>query len=195
MKDNVAKELKIVVEPENVERFINLHLTLKNFSEAGIDVPAAYVTAYLELMYDPEKKRKKMSWDEATKRASIGSNLLTQFKYHLEWVDTVWQEGSSKIKNDTLGVFTELIYAFLLFKKDNDDAGKDDAISFFFQAFDDVYRQRLAPKSRKDFSFRRQAIVSGILAVAAGYKLTSRTASVEDIFQSTRNAIRTYRKE
>jgi hypothetical protein len=188
------KPLEIIVTPENKQEFINFFTTVKNFADSGIDVPAGYVSRLLELMYDPSKIKKNLSWAEAVKCSAVACEKVREFKnYQFHWIDTQVEGSDEVIKNDTPKVFLEMIYAFFLFKNDNDIVRKDDAIAFFYQAFDDEYIGRLEPENQKAFTRRRQAILSGILAMSVEYLLTNKpNPTEEDIFQSTRNAIRKY---
>jgi len=191
------KPLEIVVVPENIQEFINLHITVKNFAEAGIDIPAAYVRALFELMYDPLKVKNNLAWEEAVKYATVAVGQLKKYKNYLfEWNDTVLKNSDETVKNDTPKVILEMIYAFFLFKNDQKLVEKDDVIACFYQFFDDEYKNRMSEDFKKEFTPRRQAIASGILTMSVGYPLSSkRDLSEEEIFQSTRNAIKKYLKD
>lgn len=186
--------LEIIVTPENKQEFINFFTTVKNFADSGIDVPAAYVSRLLQLMYDPSKMKRNLSWENAVKYSEIACEKVRNLKnYQFHWLDTPVEGSNEMMKNDTPKVFLEMMFAFFLFKNDHGEVPKDDAIAFFYQAFDEEYKGRLSPEHQELFSPRRQAILCGILAVSLGYKLTSKAnPTEEDIYQSSRNAIRKY---
>lgn len=128
------KPLEIVVVPENIREFINLYITVKNFAEAGIDIPAAYVRALFDLMYDPLQTKKQLAWKEAVNYSTIAVEQLKNFKnYQFKWNDTVLKNSDETVKNDTPKVVLEMIYAFFLFKNDQALVEKDDVIACFYQ--------------------------------------------------------------
>ena len=188
--------VEISVARENILEFLNFYTTVKNFADSGIDVPALYVKRLIELMSISINTEIPLSLEDVIQYSKMAVKKLKEVKdYQFSWIDTVLTDRGThlSIKNDTQKIFAEMIFDFFLFKIEH-DVEKDDVIIFFYRAFHDVYRCRLDPECHEYFNPRRQAIISGILAMSAGYKLATKVDTEEQIYQATRNAIAKYLK-
>lgn len=193
---STRKSLEIIVAPENRDEFINLFITIRSYSDIGLDVPSIFIKVFFELLLDAGKYKMSQLFRKAGDYSAVAVEKINALKgYQFSWRDTEIPEGIV-IKNDVSKIFLELVYAFLLYDKDHKNVDKDDAIAFFYQAFNDEYKNRIEATDQDSFTLYKQAVISGILAMSVGYTLTTRlNPTNEEIYQCTRNAIKKYLKE
>jgi hypothetical protein len=191
------KPMEIIVTEENKNEFIGIYITIRSFTDKDLDVPSPHVKRFFELMYNAGEYKMDQLFKKARDFSAIAAEKIKSTKdYQFNWQDTVFPENDIVIKNDTAKVFLELIYAFFLFKEDHIKADKDDAIAFFYQAFDENYKNKIELNDQENFTPYKQAVISGILAMAIEFQLTTKPDPTnEEIFQATRNAIKKYLKE
>ena len=188
---NKNNHLVIFVPPANLKNYISVYRAIKSYTDMNLDVPARLVQFFFDQMQNPEKFKMDQVYEKANKYSKLVLHKLKSKKgYQFEWEDTILKKTGSVIKNDTAKIFLELIIAYLLFDSDR-KANKDDAIGFFYIAFEDEYKNKIKAAGLKKMTPYRLGVISGILAIAVGFRLTSKADPTnEEIFQATRNAIR-----
>jgi hypothetical protein len=193
MKDK--KQFYIIVTPDNKKEFLDIHRVAYNYIENKMNVPFSLVASLYQIMYEESDYQFHLHWKEAQRQAAIAMQKIKALRgYQFRWKDRSITEHNYIFKPDTKHIFAELIYAFSQYNEDYAAAGRDEVIAFAYMAFDEEYKGMMKPKDRKYFTPYKQAIVSGILATAMGFRLTGKTnPSNAEIFEATRNAIKKYK--
>jgi hypothetical protein len=192
----IGKPIEIIITPENKTEFEDIYLICRTYTDMGKPVPSSIVARLFDIMYGAKEYSLGKLFEQARSFSKIAVEKIRSMKeYQFAWQDRILEDSGDMIKLETEQVFTELIYAFLCYKEDYPEAGKDEAIAFFYWAFDDDYKEKLQLQDKENFTKYKQAVVSGILTIVNGFKLTDKTDSKNDeIFQATRNAIKKYQK-
>lgn len=187
--------LRIIVTAENRAEFLSIAQLVSTYLQMGRTIPSAIVTRLYEILYDEKAYTIQQRWSEAETVSSIAIDRMNQITdYQFSWKSRTLPVGNESYSPDTKQIFSELIYAFSTYCRDYPSAGKDEAIAFMYQAFEEQYKSEIIAEAGVEFSHRKQSIVSGILAQAQGYHLgTKKDMGSEDIFQATRNAIEKYK--
>ncbi len=190
MKDK--KDLFFLVTGENRIEFEELYRIIRFYKSKGLLMQPNIAMRVFEILYNKTTYENAQLWDKAEKCAEIALGKLSLIRgYDFSWRPRSIPKSINSLAPDTKFVFTEIIYAFFLAQNDIDKMGKDEAISFFYLALKKEYKMQLLPDHIKNFSTYKQAVVSGILAIGIGFKLTSSASPTkEEIYQATRNAIK-----
>ena len=187
--------IKLIVTSENKKEFFDIYVTIRSYMDKGDNIPKAIVARLYQIMYEEGDYKFSQFLDLAGKYSSNAIERLKSMNdYQFTWLPRIVPENDFIFIPDTKQIFTELISAFFLYAEDHKDAGKDEAIAFIYWAFDDEYKTKMQLNDLEKFSSYKQAVISGIVAMAMGYKLSSKPdLSNEEIFQATRHAIRKYK--
>jgi hypothetical protein len=189
--------IKIIITPENKSEFLDITIIVRTCINMGKSIPTSIIARLYEIMYDEKNYNINKLLHEAEKYSAIAVDKIKSMKdYQFTWKDRQMPGSDVLFTPDLKQIFTELIRAFLLYKEKYVTAGRDEAIAFIYLAFDEEYKARMQLNDQRNFTPYKQAVVSGILAMAMDYKLSSKPdLSNEEIFQATRNAISKYKKK
>lgn len=189
----MVKDLNIVVKAKNVEEFFGILSLTKYYQSKGEAIPSVLIIRLFEIMADVEVLKKNEINERANKYSIIAYNKVKSvLTYEIHWKERKTPITDIILKPDTRIIFSELIYAFLLFKENNPQAGKDESIAFYYWALMDYYKSEIMGESLIHLKPSHYAIIAGILTIATGFQLATKPnnkLTKENIFQSTRHAI------
>jgi hypothetical protein len=193
MKDK--KDLNIIVTQENKQEFIDIRRLAHTYIDQGKNVPLGLVDRLFEIMYEKGHYEDHLKWRKAYQQAATAFEKITGMRdFQFYWEDRILGENKQTFELDTKYVFAEIIHAFSNYNDDYPAAGKDEAIAFVYLAFDEEYKSMMKKKDKSEFTPYKQAIISGIVAAAMGFKITrNANPSNGELFEATRNAITKYK--
>lgn len=186
----------MIIPPENRQEFIDIYLLVKECGEKGKPVPYAAAYRIFELVYEEDRLQVKGALEQASAMAARTESLLkSRDRFRLEWKSRKLAGQGKSHRPGSQQIFTEIIYAFLLYKNENKKAGKDEAIGFFYEVLKSEYKSQILKCGGKSFSDYRLRVLSGMLTLGIGYKIVKGAdPSNKDIWQATKYAIKKFEK-
>lgn len=158
------------------------------------DVPYDLVRRFLSCLVDEEYEKGTLQIQESER---LSQELLDKLKnqkwYQFKWTnETVIIDGREMVlKNDSMGIFRDIIYAFRLYEKDHKQVDKDTAISFFYEALSEWAKGKLIKAHQKNFTHYKMSVLAGLLTILSGYPVcNNKKPTNEQIFQATKNAVK-----
>lgn len=187
--------LTIRIAPENKAELRDIYIICRTYIDIGQSIPTSVVHRLFDLMEGPQDYELKQQVKQVKNAVDKVMERLKNMKgYQFDWQDIDPFNIKSTVPINTNRVFAIIITAFFDYQRDYPKAGKDESIAFFYWAFEEEYKSRMAPADQEKFTEYKQAVISGIMSMSVGFRLSSKgNITNEEIFQATRNPIKKYK--
>lgn len=190
--ENLSHPYYITVKGEDYFNLTLYYDVLLYYIERQEKIPHYLVSDFLLLLNDSENlKRKELRATAMPLAQKAAERILKEDDYDIQWKTVVnHEQGEVEEKATIEDIAMEMITAFLHYQSDKPSCQKEETIRFFHELLVDEYKPRLSKVNKKNLTAYKIGVITGILTMTVGFKLTTNKAPKNRlIFDAVRNAL------
>lgn len=189
-----AVSLHLVIPAEKVKLFGNLYNDIAGYMERNEPIPCDLIEGFTSCFFTKEYHDEIESWKKARRVTGEALRRMQSVRgYDFKWqtITIKTKDGIKEYKQYSENKLCECAFMYFSYLEGNPNCTKEDAIDLLYECVLHDHLIQPIKSHRKKITEYKRSVIAGILAIAVGYKLTSKKDPTnEEIYQAVRNALK-----